>query len=98
MSTGNKGWKRIAAEWLALPPDALEQISRVTCLNGQEVIVENIEALTRVSGQVVEIDVGHAVLEVTGKSFVVTLASKREVHLQGEVESITYRPKGRTVR
>jgi|GEM_PF-771211 len=96
MPARNRRWKRIAAQWFSLPPDTFTDISRVTCLHGEQVIVENIKGLLRVSEQLVEMDVGHAVLAVTGRDFVVTLASHTEVQLEGKVESLTYRSKGVT--
>lgn len=94
MPSMKRQWKQLAAEWLSLPPDALQNVSRVTCLNGQEVIVENIESLLRVSDTQVDIDVGHAILHVQGQAFVVTLASTTEVHLRGSVRSISYSVRG----
>ncbi|QQE77336.1 YabP/YqfC family sporulation protein [Alicyclobacillus sp. SO9] len=94
MPSMKRRWKQLATEWLSLPPDALQDVSRVTCLNGNEVIVENIESLLRVSDTQVDIDVGHAVLHVHGESFVVTLASTTEVHLRGSVSSLSYSSRG----
>lgn len=90
MPSRKRRWKQLATDLFSLPPDALEDVSRVTCLNGQQIIVENIRGLLRVSEEQVDIDLGHALLRAVGTSFVVTLASPSEVHLQGNLHSLNY--------
>lgn len=88
--------KRQAAEWLALPPDTLLDVPRVTCTNGTDVIVENVRKLVRVAEDEVELNLDDAVLHVQGSAFEVTLVTDREVHIHGMVNSIVYnRAEGR---
>ncbi|GMA52155.1 hypothetical protein GCM10025857_35120 [Alicyclobacillus contaminans] len=90
MRTWKQKVRRAATNWLSLPPDALLDISRLTCLDGREVIVENIRSLLHVSDTVVDINLGDSRLRLTGHQFVVTLVTEKEVHVQGTVESLTY--------
>lgn len=87
-------WTRTAADWLSLPTDALLAVSRVTCVDGREVVIENVNSLVRVAETEVEVDLGDTTLLVTGEKFVVTLVARREIHVQGDVRGIVYAPKG----
>lgn len=82
--------RRTATEWLSLPPDAFLDVSRVTCIDGAQVIVENIESLLRVTETVVEVDLGKQTLLIQGENFVVTLVAEREVHVRGTVAQLSY--------
>jgi sporulation protein YqfC len=93
MRTWKQRVRRAATEWLSLPPDALLNVSRLTCLDGGEVIVENIHSLLRVADTAVEIDLGNSLLTLSGERFVVTLVAEREVHVRGVVGQISYLPK-----
>jgi len=91
-------WKQklvhTATEWLALPPDALSDVSRVACLDGKEVIVENVKSLNRVAETVVEIDLGALTVTIHGRDFEVSLVTGHEVHIQGVVEQVVYTRRG----
>lgn len=93
-----RSWKqkmrKTAAHWLALPPDALLDVSRVTCVDASEVIVENVVSLLRVAETEVEMDVGKYTLLLRGQGFVVTLVAQDEVHVTGEVSEFSYVRKG----
>jgi len=94
MRSLNNKIKRAATNWLALPSDALFDVTRVTCVNAKEVVIEHVESLLHVSNQTVEVHLGAQILTVRGNGFEVTLISGREVHLQGEVASLEYRTAG----
>lgn len=83
-------FKQAATDWLNLPPDAVDDISRVTVLGGREVIVEHIAALLRVDSDLIEIDLGKQGLRIIGTAFEVNLASKAEVHLTGDIKQVLY--------
>ena len=87
--------RRVAADLLSLPPDAVnDTVSRLTCVDGKDVIVENLRSLLRVSETTVEIDLDDRVLLLHGTDFVVTLIAEREAHVTGDVDQITYLRKG----
>lgn len=94
MPAWNRRLKKAAAEWLSLPPDAMNDISRVTVLDGREAIVENIAALLRVDANLIEIDLGKCGLRITGAEFEVNLASSSEVHLTGQIQQVQYVARG----
>lgn len=89
-----RNWKRrlqrAATDLLSLPPDALLDVSRLTCVDGAEIVVENAVSLLHVSQTAVEVDLGKMRLELVGQDFIVTLVSGREIHVQGAVERIVY--------
>ncbi len=91
-------WKRrlqqAATDWLSLPPDTMSGVSRLTCLGGEQVIVENVVGLLHVSDARVEVDLQNSRLTLLGRDFVVTLVSVGEVHVRGLVQQITYHAKG----
>lgn len=84
--------KRRAAKFLALPPDALLDVPRVTCTNGVDVVVENVHSLIRVAEQEVVVDLRETHLVVEGQSFEVTLITDREVHIHGQVQALRFVP------
>ncbi len=90
MPAWNRRLKKAASEWLSLPPDAMETITRVTILDGREVIVEHIAGLIHVDERLIEIDLGHAGLRIVGEAFEVNLASDAEVHLSGQIAQLQY--------
>lgn len=95
-------WKRRlgqrATDLFGLPPDALLTVSRVTCIGASQVVVENAVNLSRVTENHIEVELEEQWLTVQGHSFVVTLVSSKEVHIEGVVSGITYQPKGGVVR
>lgn len=87
--------KRAVTNWLALPQDALLDVSRFTCIGGTDVVVESVIALQHVSAGAIRLELHNAILEVVGKDFEVTLVAGQEVHVRGIVEQITFtRPEG----
>jgi sporulation protein YqfC len=84
--------RRTATEWLSLPPDALLDVSRLTCIDGAQVVVENMKSLLSVSETAVELELQNQRLLLQGENFVVTLLAEGELHVQGKVSQITYQP------
>ncbi|WAH38545.1 YabP/YqfC family sporulation protein [Alicyclobacillus dauci] len=93
------GWKarlkQSATEMLKLPPDALLDVSRVTCVDGKNVVVENARGLLKVEGEEVTLNLGNEVLAIHGQDFEVTLVTDREVHITGKVMRLEYVRSGR---
>ncbi|MCL6599149.1 MAG: YabP/YqfC family sporulation protein [Alicyclobacillus macrosporangiidus] len=89
------GWKRriqrTVTDLLALPQDALQRVARLTCVGGQEVVVEQAVSLLRVGEKEVEIDLGETTVLLEGDAFTVQLVASGEVHVSGRVDRITYR-------
>jgi sporulation protein YqfC len=85
--------RRTATEWLSLPPDALLDVSRLTCIDGGQVVVENMKALLSVSETAVEVELQNQKLLLQGENFVITMLAEGELHLQGTVSQISYQPK-----
>jgi len=95
MRTWSPRIKRAVTNWLALPQDALLDVSRFTCIGGTDVVVENVVSLQHVSAEEIRFELNNAILEVVGKDFEVTLVAGQEVHVRGIVEQITFtRPEG----
>ncbi|MCL6452453.1 MAG: hypothetical protein K6T78_02370 [Alicyclobacillus sp.] len=92
------GWKRrlqeAATDLLGLPPDALGDVSRVTCLGAEKVVVENATELLHVSETRIEVALTYQDLVLEGREFTVTLVSDREVHIEGAVSCIRYQARG----
>ncbi|MCL6516352.1 YabP/YqfC family sporulation protein [Alicyclobacillus sp.] len=95
-------WRRriqkTVTDLLALPQDALAPIARLTCIGGQEVVVEQAVSLLRVEERQVELDLGDMTLLIEGDGFTVHLVASGEVHVTGRVDRIVYRrpqPTGR---
>ncbi|RIV25868.1 hypothetical protein D2Q93_05530 [Alicyclobacillaceae bacterium I2511] len=92
-------WKRrlqqAATDLLSLPRDTMMSgVSRLTCVDGEQVIVENITGLLHVSDSRVEVGLQDRQLTLSGQNFVVTLVSVGEVHVHGNVQQILYQTKG----
>jgi sporulation protein YqfC len=89
-----RSWKdrlrRATTEWLSLPPDALLDVSRLTCIDGTELVIENAVSLVKVSETEVDIEMTRSLVRLQGQSFIVTLVAEREIHVQGQVSQITY--------
>lgn len=90
MSSWKQRLSQSATDWLGLPPDALLDVSRVTCLDGRKVIIENAVELTRVSDTSIEVELTAQHLLIEGREFVVTLVMSREIHIEGLVHKMTY--------
>lgn len=90
MSSWKERLSHSATEWLGLPPDALQNVSRVTCLGGREVIIENAVELIRVSDVLVEVLLTSQRLIIEGSGFVVKMVMSQEIHLDGQIEKMTY--------
>lgn len=90
MRTWKQRLRKSATEWLALPPDALLEVSRLTCVDGGRVVIENVVNLIRVEETIVEMDLGKFDLILTGHGFSVSLVARGEVHVEGEVHQISY--------
>lgn len=90
------GWrtrlKQTATDLLNLPPDALLNASRVTCVNGSNVVVERAKGLTKVADDEVIVDLHQQTLIIRGTNFEVTLVTEGEVHIAGNVSSLQYLP------
>lgn len=90
------GWKtrirKRATELLNLPPDALLDLPRVTCIGGAHVVVEGSKGLIEVDSELIVLDLGDQHLYVRGHDFEVTLVTEREVHVQGAVVQLDYLP------
>lgn len=93
------GWKarlkQSATDLLKLPPDALLDVARVTCVDGKNVVVENARKLLQVEAKQVVLDLGNEILAVIGREFEVTLVTDREVHIAGLVDRLEYVRRGR---
>ncbi|MCL6549335.1 MAG: hypothetical protein K6T30_10565 [Alicyclobacillus sp.] len=95
MRTWKQRLQRAAAEVFALPPDALADVSRLTCTDGAELVLENVAALRQVTDTRLEVDCGRFVLVVEGESFEVSYIAGSEMHVRGQVSLIRYlRPGG----
>ncbi|GMA60019.1 hypothetical protein NZD89_10620 [Alicyclobacillus fastidiosus] len=95
------GWKsrlkQSATEMLKLPPDALLDVSRVTCVDGKNVVVENARRLLKVESEEVTLDLGDHILALHGHDFEIILVTDREVHVTGQVTRLEYIAHGRDV-
>ncbi|WP_206917412.1 YabP/YqfC family sporulation protein [Alicyclobacillus suci] len=93
------GWKsrlkQSATEFLKLPPDALLEVSRVTCVDGKNVVVENARRLLKVENTKVTLDLGEQILTIHGQDFEIILVTDKEVHVTGQVASLEYTAHGR---
>ncbi len=94
MSSWKQRLSQATTDWLGLPPDALLNVARVTCLDGRKVIVENATELVRVAENLIEIELPSQRLMIEGRDFVVTMVMSREIHVEGEVHRLTYQPVG----
>lgn len=94
MPTWKQKLKRTATEFLALPPDALLDVSRVACLDGKEVVIENVKSLKRVADTEVEVDLGELAITIYGRNFEVSLLTASEVHVHGIVNQLVYHRRG----
>ena len=90
MRAWNRRIKKAAAEWFAIPEDALLTVSRVTCVAGRDLIVENVASLVQVSETEVVVDLGDSLLHVVGDGLEVTLVAAGELHVRGPVHEIRY--------
>ncbi|WDL96338.1 YabP/YqfC family sporulation protein [Alicyclobacillus sp. ALC3] len=90
MRTFGSRFKQAATEWFALPPDTLLDVSRLTCLNANELTLYNVESLMNVSDTELVADLGLHAVHVEGTGFTVTLVAAKEVHLKGDITRITY--------
>lgn len=86
--------KQAATEWFALPPDTLLDIPRLSCLNAEEVVIENLVSLEHVSETEVAADLGQHTVLIEGQAFIVTLVTDQEIHMKGQIDRITYRRHG----
>lgn len=72
------GWKtrirKRATELLNLPPDALLDVPRVTCVGAAHVIVEGAKGLIGVDSESIVLDLGDQTLSLRGHDFEVTLS------------------------
>ncbi|MFD1677809.1 YabP/YqfC family sporulation protein [Alicyclobacillus fodiniaquatilis] len=87
--------KQSAADMLKLPPDALLDVPRITCVDGKNVVVENAGGLLKVEAEQVLLNLGKEILIIRGRDFEVTLVTEREVHLSGAVNQIEFVRDGR---
>lgn len=94
MRTFGRRVKQAATEWFALPPDTLLDVSRLTCVNANELTLYNVESLMNVSDTELVADLGVHSVCVEGSGFTVTLVAEREVHLHGDIARITYQKHG----
>lgn len=90
MRTWSPRFKRAVTNWLALPQDALLDVSRLTCIDGSEVVVENVAALEHVSASAIRLRLENIILELQGQNFEVTLVAGQEIHIRGTIKTITY--------
>lgn len=90
MSSWKRRLQETATDWFGLPPDAMLDVSRVTCIGSTEVIVENAVGLIRATDTEIVVELVNDILRVKGREFVVTLVAGREVHVQGQVDTLTY--------
>lgn len=90
MRTWSPRIKRAVTNWLALPQDALLDASRVTCIDGSEVVVENVIALEQVSATDIQLRLDNVVLKLHGDNFEVTLVAGQEIHIRGRIGQISY--------
>lgn len=93
------GWKQrikqSATEMLKLPPDALLDTPRVTCLDGKSVVVDNAKSLVKVEESIVLLDCDVYTVVIRGHDFEVTLVTDKEVHVTGLVDSLEFQRNGR---
>ncbi|MCL6636848.1 MAG: hypothetical protein K6T26_02765 [Alicyclobacillus sp.] len=89
-----KRWRETVTAWLALPPDALQAVSRLTCIGGQEVVVEHARCLSKVTDAEVVMELPEGWVHLHGRGFVVKLLAAGEIHVAGDVERIEWRRPG----
>lgn len=93
------GWKsklkQSASDMLKLPPDALLDTPRVTCLGETSVVVENATRLLKVEENQVVLELPAKLLFISGHEFEVTLVTGREVHISGAVQRLEFVEPGR---
>ena len=90
MSTWSPRIKRAVTNWLALPEDVLLDVSRVTCVDGRELVIENVSSLVHVGSSQVRLQMADMVIDIAGADFEVTLVAGKEVHVRGTVHQVTY--------
>ncbi|MDQ0190477.1 hypothetical protein JI721_13825 [Alicyclobacillus cycloheptanicus] len=98
MRAFGKRIKQTASELFSLPPDTLLDIPRLSCLNAEEVVIEHMVALEHVSDTELVVNLGEQTVLIQGRDFVVTLLTSQEIHMKGQVDSITYQRHGRASR
>ncbi|MBX6353833.1 MAG: hypothetical protein IRZ10_10920 [Thermoflavifilum sp.] len=82
--------RRAAVEWLAIPEDSMLETSRLTCVGGEQTVIENVRGLIHVSDSSVVLDLPDCRLHLTGAAFEVTFMAGNEVHVQGRVHTVRY--------
>ena len=90
MRTWKQQLKKTATNFLSLPPDALLGVSRISCTEGKDVVVENVHTLERVDAGEVILNMESYKLRICGEQFEVVLVTDHEVHISGQVSSIEY--------
>lgn len=98
MRAFGRRFRQAAVDWFGLPADTLLDVSRLTCLNAQELALYNVVSLEQVSETTLRADLGAHTVQVDGHGFTVTLVTDREIHLMGDIANIAYTPAGGTVR
>lgn len=92
MRAFGRRFRQAAVDWFGLPADTLLDVSRLTCLNAQELTLYNVVSLEQVSDTMLRADLGAHTVQVDGNGFTVTLVTDREIHLMGEITNIAYTP------
>lgn len=91
-------WRRrlqnAATNMLALPPDAVSDAPRLTCVDGREIVIENVVELLHVNATEVRLNLGANQVVLQGHDFTVNLVAGREVHLTGQVDAILFHRAG----
>lgn len=85
----NRGLQRLA-QILEVPADAVLDISRLTMLGNEQLLIENHRGIVEYTPCFIRINLNAAVLQITGSDMVLGNLQADQILIEGRVEAIRY--------
>lgn len=86
----NKKIKEKITEALELPKEILLNISKMTIIGNQELVIENYKGVVEYSSTLIRINTGNSLLKITGRNLNIKEISSEDIKITGRFGSLEF--------
>lgn len=75
---------------LELPKEVVLNISKITIIGNQELIIENYKGVIEYSSTLIRINTGNCLVKITGKSLCIEEITSEDIKISGQVSTLEF--------